>query len=110
MVDKGGGDVFLLLPEVLLEGGESEGYLGMGGLDLVAADPLVERVLSRTMLPIGRRLSLLGIMSKQTSETLSLILTGLDLVDLETKPFFVGAGMFTTFTFFSQLEGNSPVY
>ena len=65
MVDARGGDVFLLLPCVLLDGGALEGCLSKGGLDLVAVDLLVERVLtekgemlSRTMLPIGGMSSL----------------------------------------------------
>ena len=58
-VDEGGGDVFLLLPRVLLE---SMVGLGAEGLHLHAIEHLLEWVnaegreqLSRTMLPIGGR-------------------------------------------------------
>ena len=61
MGDGAGGDVFLLLPWVLLEGGASKDCLGMGGLGWVVANLLVEwalvegGVLLRTMLLMERR-------------------------------------------------------
>ena len=62
MADEGGGDVFLLLPRVLLEGRVSMVGLGAEGLRLHAIERLLEWVkaegkeeLSRTMLPIGGR-------------------------------------------------------
>lgn len=61
-VNEAEGDVFLLLPWVLLEGEASKGYLGIKGLDLATADLLMERalaegggVLSSIMLPIEGR-------------------------------------------------------
>ena len=62
MVDEGGGDVFLLLPRVLLEEGASVGGREVVGLDLPAVGRLLEWVqakgggeLSKTILPIGGR-------------------------------------------------------
>lgn len=58
-MDRAGGDVFLLLARVMLEGRVSNGCLDIRGLDLVAANLLVEQVLDkrgvllRTMLAIG---------------------------------------------------------
>ena len=43
MANEAGGDVFLLLPQVLLEGGASTDDFGVGGLGL----PIVERLLER---------------------------------------------------------------
>ena len=58
MVDAGGGDVFLLLPRVLLEGGALADDRRAVGIDLPAVGRLLERVraegggeLSKTMLP-----------------------------------------------------------
>jgi len=60
--DGAGGDVFLFLSWVLLEGGATEGCLGKGGLDWAIVDLLAEwalakggGVLLRTMLPMGGR-------------------------------------------------------
>ena len=62
MVDEGGGDVFLLLPWVLLEGGASTDGRGVVGLDLLVIGRLLERVrvegggkALRTILPIEGR-------------------------------------------------------
>ena len=62
MADKGGGDVFLLLPRVLLERRVSVDGGGVEGLGLPAVGRLLERVraegggeLSRTILPMGGR-------------------------------------------------------
>ena len=59
MVDGAGGDIFLLLPQVLLEGEASTNGFGVGGLGLPIVERLLERVraegggeLSRTILPI----------------------------------------------------------
>ena len=74
MVDAGGGDVFLLLPRVLLERGASVDGYGVVGLDLLIVGRLLERVqaegggeLSKTILPMGRPPSK-GTMSEQVSE------------------------------------------
>ena len=71
VVDVGGGDVFLLLPRVLLEGGASVDGRGAAGLDLLAIGCLLERArakgggeLSKTMLPTGRRSLSKGTMSE----------------------------------------------
>jgi len=81
-----GGDVFLLLPWVLLKGGASTDGFGMGGLDLAVVECLVEQVLvegggelSRTMLPIEGRSSLYGTMSEQVLEESSPFLADLGL-------------------------------
>ena len=71
VADVGGGDVFLLLPRVLLEGGASaDGYRVMG-LDLLVVERLLERVqaegggeLSKTILHIGGRPPLKGTISE----------------------------------------------
>ena len=41
------GDVFLLLPRVLMEGRAFEGCFGKGGLDLVATNLLAEWALAK---------------------------------------------------------------
>ena len=108
MANEAGGDVFLLLPQVLLEGGASMDGFGVGGLGL----PIVERLLEqgraelrgelfRTILPMGGRPPLHGMISEQVSEESSPFLVDLGLVVRDTEPFFVGVGRFTTFTFFS---------
>ena len=60
MENGAGGDVFFLLPWVLLEGGASRVGLGAEGLGLLVIECLLERVrvevgggLTRTMLPMG---------------------------------------------------------
>jgi len=60
VADGVGGDVFLLLPQVLLEGGAFTDGLGAEGLGLLAVEYLLEWVqaegggeLLRIMLPIG---------------------------------------------------------
>ena len=65
MADEGGGDVFLLLPWVLLEGGAFMDGRGAAGLFLPAVGRLLERVRAegggeplRTILPMGGRLPL----------------------------------------------------
>ena len=62
MADGGGGNVFLLLLRVMLEGGASMDGRGVEGLGLPAVGCLLERVRlegggepSRTILPIGGR-------------------------------------------------------
>lgn len=62
MADGADGDVFLLLPQVLLEGGASTNGLGAKGLGLLVVERLLEQVraeggeeLLRTMLPMGER-------------------------------------------------------
>ena len=108
MVDVEGGDVFLLLPRVLLEGGASVDGCGVVGLDLLVVRCLLEwvqaeggREPSNTMLPMGGRSLLKGIMSKKASEKSSPFLADLDLVEL----FLPGTEMFVTFAFFSKLVG-----
>lgn len=104
MVDTRGGDVFLLLPQVLLDGGVSENGCGAVGLDLSATRRLLERVRdergeepSKTILPmVGRTLSK-GTMFEQASEESSPFLTDLNLAEL----FLTGTKMFVTFTLFS---------
>jgi len=49
-------------------------------------------------------------MSKQVSEESSPFLADLGLAVQDTEPFFVGAGRFTTFNFFSQPIGYSLAY
>ena len=44
VVDQAGGDAFLLLPRVLLEGGASKDGLGVEGIGLLAVERLLERV------------------------------------------------------------------
>ena len=85
MVDKGGGDVFLLLPRVLLERGVSVDGCGVEGLGLPAVRRLLERVraegggeLSRTMLPMRGRPPSQGTMLEQVLE--------------ESSPFLVDLG------------------
>ena len=117
MANEAGGDVFLLLPQVLLEGGASTDGFGVGGLGL----PIVERLLEqgraelrgelfRTILPMGGRPPLHGMISEQVSEESSPFLVDLGLVVRDTEPFFVGVGRFTTFTFFFQPRRNSLAY
>ena len=105
MVDTGGGDVFLLLPRVLLEGGASVDDRRAIGLGLLAVGRLLKQVhakergeLSKTILPMGGRLLSKGTMSEQASEESSPFLADLGWVEL----FLVGIEMFITFTLFSQ--------
>ena len=65
--DQTKGEVFFMLPRVLLEGGASKGCLGNGGLGLTVANFLVERdltagegVLSRIVFPTGERFPTYG--------------------------------------------------
>ena len=104
MVDIGGGEVFLLLPRVLLEGGVSVDSCKAVNLDLLVVGRMLEQVRaeggedpSKTILPMGGRLLLKGTTSEQASEVSPPILAELDLAE----PFLPGTGMFITFTFFS---------
>ena len=115
VADKRGGDFFLLLPRVLLEGEASIDGRGVVGLDLLAVGCLLEQVraeeggeLSKTILPMGGRLPSKGTILEQVSEESSPFLAGLGLADRDVEPFFMGMGRFVTFTFFSQLVGKSP--
>ena len=117
MADGASGDVFLLLPRVLLEGGTSTDGLGVEGLDLFAIEHLLERVqaegggeLLRTMPLIEGRPPLYGTKQEQVSEKSSPLLADLDLAVRDIEPFFTCVRRFTTFTFFSQPGGNSPAY
>ena len=108
VVDVEGGDVFLFLPRVLLEGEVSVDGCGAIGLDLLVVGCLLEwvraeggRELSNTMLPMGGRSLSKGIMSKKASEKSSPFLTDLDLAEL----FLPGIEMFVTFAFFSKPVG-----
>ena len=108
MADVAGSNVFLLLPWVLLEGGASTDGFGVGGLGLPAVERLLEPIpaegggeLSRTILPIGGRLPLYGMISEQVLEESSPFLADIVLVVRDTEPFFVGTRRFTTFIFFS---------
>ena len=81
MVDVGGGDVFLLLPWVLLERGASSDSHGVVGLDFPTVEHLLERVraeggreLYKTMLPTRGRSPSKGTMFEQVSEESSLFL------------------------------------
>ena len=108
MVDVGGGDIFLLLPWVLLErGAPVDGHKAVG-FDLLAIKRLLEQVrtegggkLSKTMLPMGGRSLSKGTMSEQASEESSTFLVDLDLAEL----FLPSTKMLITFTFFSQPVG-----
>ena len=87
MADGAGGDVFLFLPRVLLEGGASMDGLGAKGLGLLIVERLLEQVraegggeLLRTMLPIGRRPPLYEIRSKKVLKESSSLLADLGLV------------------------------
>lgn len=117
MVDEAGGDDFLLLAWVLLEGEASMDGFGVEDLALPLVECLLERVRTEgegepsiTMLLIRRRPPLYGIRSEQVSKESSPLLTDLGLTVQDTDSFFVGIGRFTTFTLFSQPGGNSPVY
>ena len=108
MADKGGGDVFLLLPRILLEKGVFVDGSRMEGLGLPAVGHLLERVrvegageLLRTMLPMGGRPPLYGTMLEQVSEESLSLLVDLGLADRDIEPFFAGTRRFTTFIFFS---------
>ena len=107
MVGAGGRDFYLLLPQVLLEGGASIDGCGVAGLDLLAVGRLLEQArakggeLSKTMLPTGGRSLSKGTMSEQATEESSPFLADVDLA----KPFLLGTEMFITFTFFSQPMG-----
>ena len=88
VADEGGGEIFLLLPWVLLEGGVSTDGHGATGLDLPVIGRLLERVraekggeLSKTMSLMGGRPPLKGKISKQVSEESSPFLAGLGLAD-----------------------------
>ena len=108
VVDTGGGEVFLLLPCVLLEEGALVDIRGVENLDLLAVGRTLEYVRAeggrepfKTILPIGGRPLSKGTMSKQASEGSSLFFVNLGLTEL----FLPGTGMFITFTFFSQPAG-----
>ena len=67
MANEAGGDVFLLLPQVLLEGGASMDGFSVGGLDLATVERLLNRVeaegtieILRTMLPMKEGLPYTG--------------------------------------------------
>ena len=107
-VDTGGGEVFLLLARVLLEGGASVDNRGVVSLDLLVVGRSLERVRaegggepSKTILPMGGRPLSKGTTSEQASEGSSPFFADLGLAEL----FLPGTGMFITFTFFSQPEG-----
>ena len=113
------GEVFLLLPQVLLEGRASEGYFNSEGLGLTTIDFMVEQVLiaggvlSRMILPIRGRSPTYGTISKQTSRVLIAMplpfLENLVLATIKAKPLFGADGKgFKTFTFLSQLGWYSP--
>ena len=75
VVDAGGGDVFLLLPCVLLEGGAMVNGCKVVNLDLLAVGHMLGRVwaegggmLLKTILPMGGRLLSKGITSKRSEE------------------------------------------
>ena len=86
-------------------------------IGLPVVEHLLERVQakeggepSRTILPMGGKPPLYGTRSEQALEESSPLLANLGLVVQDTKPFFIGARRFTTFTLFSQPRGNSPAY
>ena len=117
MVDVEGGDVFLSLPWVLLEGGASSDSRGVEGLDLPIVERLLEWVwaegggeLSKTMLPMGGRSLSKSTMSEQVLKESSHFLADLGLADQSVELFFIGTEMFVTFTLFSQPIGWSPAY
>ena len=108
VVDTGGGEVFLVLPRVLLEGGELVGGHRAADLDLLAVGHMLEWVWAegggdpfKTVLPLGGRLLSKGTMFEQASEESPPFLAKLGLA----KPFLLGKRMFITFTFFSQPVG-----
>ena len=104
MVVDAGGDVFLLLPCVLLEGGALVDGSRTADLDLLAVGCTLEQVwaerggeLSKTISPMGGRPLSKGTMPEQASKELSPFLADLGLVE----PFLPGTKMFITFIFFS---------
>ena len=108
VVDIGGGEVFLLLPRVLLEGRASIDGCEAMNLNLLVVGCMLERVrvegggeLSKTILPMGGRPLLKGTTSKQASKESPPFLVDLGLA----KPFLPGTGMFITFTFFFEPVG-----
>ena len=112
MVDGAGGDVFLLLPRVLLEGGALANSSGAMGLDLLIIGRLLEGVqveeggsLSKTLLLMGGRSPLKGTMPEQVLKKSSPFLADLSLVDWGAELFFTDIEMFVTFTLFFQLVG-----
>ena len=117
MTDERGGDVFLLLPLVLLDGGASVYTRRAVSLNLLGVGRLLEWVraegegeLSKTILPMGGRLPSKGTMSEQVSKESSPFLAVLGLADQDAEPFFAGIGRFVTFTLFSQPVGESLAY
>ena len=108
VVDTGGGEVFLLLPRVLLEGRASIDGCEAMNLDLLVVGRSLERVRaegggepSKTILPMGGRPLSKGTTFEQASEGSSPFFADLGLAEL----FLLGTGMFITFTFFPQPEG-----
>ena len=93
VVDTGRGEVFPLLPHVLLERGAFVDNCGVVNLDLL----VVRRTLERVLVARGGDISK-GTTSEQGS---SPFFVDLGLVEL----FLLGVGMFITFTFFSQPTG-----
>ena len=102
MVDAEGGDVFLLLPLVLLEGGASGNGRGANGPRLTCSRAPVGTGTSKTVLPTGGRSPSKGTMSEQVLEESSPFLVDFGLADQGAKLFFTGTEMFVTFTLFSQ--------
>ena len=93
VVDAREGEVFLLLPCVLLEGGASIDSHGAVNLDLLAVGRTLERVLaegggkfSKTILPMGGRPLSKGITFEQAAEESSPFLADLGLAE----PFLPG--------------------
>ena len=100
MVDAGG-EVFLLLPCVLLEGEVSVEGCGVVNLDLLAVGRTLERVRvegggepSKTILLMGGRPLSKDTTSEQASKESPPFFADLGLAEL----FLLGTGMFITFT------------
>ena len=108
VVDAGGGDVFLLLPRVLLEGGALVDGYRVVKLNLLAVGRMLGwvrveggGVFFKTILPMGGRPLSKGTTSEQASKKSSPFLVDLGLAE----PFLPSTGMFITFIFFSQPVG-----
>ena len=101
VVDIEGGEFFLLLPRVRLDGGASIDSREAMNLDLVVVGRMLERVWAeegeepfKTILPMGGRPLSKGTMSEQALEGSSPFFADLGLAEL----FLLGTGMFITFT------------